>query len=157
MRPWRAAFFGAFCLWAAPAFAQTQGDRPANQAGTGMAYGYLLTFQQIFDACFAGETELRRDIDETVALIEAYIMRTKSITRDALEAAKRRLLAGLDTPADVQAACRGDRPSSLSPMILNLQAHFAADPVRFRQEAARGWAELREWMGAQLRQPEQNR
>ncbi|WP_198377766.1 hypothetical protein [Neoroseomonas rubea] len=85
-----------------------------------MAYGYLLTFQQVFDACFAGETELRREIDETVALIEAYIMRTNSITRGAPEAAKRRMLAGHGTPADVQAACRGDRPSSLSPFIPGL-------------------------------------
>jgi hypothetical protein len=122
-----------------------------------MAYGYLLTFQQVFDACFEGEMELRRDIDETVALIEAYIMRTNSITRDALDAAKRRMLAGHGTPADVQAAFRGDRPSSLSPVILGLQAQFAADPVRFRQEMARGWAELRERMVTTSGQPPQSR
>lgn len=122
-----------------------------------MGYGYLLATQRLFDACFESETDLRRDIAEIVALVEGYIIRTFAVGPDVLEVTKREMLEPFGTPAEVQAACRGEGPSPLRSGVFGLQLRFAADPARFREDIARERDQLRDRMTAPSGQPPQGR
>jgi hypothetical protein len=151
-----AALLCIVALAAAPARAQPQVNPADGQAaGTAMVYHYFVTMQQVFDACFGTETELRRDFGETLALVEQIIVRTTAITADQLDVVKRRILAQPGTPAEVQAACRGEGPSPLRPFIQQLQAQIAANAEQMRRDTARGRDEMRERLDRLIETPRQ--